>query len=164
MKSDISSVRCLLVVFLLISCIGSPHDSPQSIAETYAQSMCDMDIEGVLSCYEYAEETLSLMEEYLGDEAGELYGVQKIISAAQESELLPEISYEIVEEKIDGDKGTIRIRFDIVFDDGEEVHKETKYEEISVYCHEGQWWVGNGYSKKDREMGRRIMNFFNKLR
>ena len=66
--------------------------------------------------------------------------------------------------QVKDDKGTIRIRFDMEFDDGEEVHKSSKFETISVYCHEGQWWIGEGYSKKDREMGRRIMNFFNKLR
>ena len=122
-----------------------------------------MDIEGLVSCFEYGEEALGLMQG-LEDEDINLGELQGFVSAAQESELLPEISYEIIEEKINGDKGTVRIRFDLEFDDGEEVHKDTKYEEISVYCHEGQWWVGEGYSKKEREMGRRLMNFLNKIR
>lgn len=122
-----------------------------------------MDIEGLVSCFEYGEEALGLMQG-LEDEDINLGELQGFVSAAQESELLPEISYEIIEEKINGDKGTVRIRFDLEFDDGEEVHKDTKYEEISVYCHEGQWWVGEGYSKKEREMGRRVMNFLEKLK
>lgn len=164
MKRILNIIKGSLIALLLTSCIGSPQDSPQNIADTYAQSLCDMDIEGMVSCFEGGEETLGLMQDYFGDEVDNLYDIQKIVSAAQESELIPEISYEIVEEKIDGDKGTVRIRFDFVFDDGEEVHKKTDYEEISVYCHEGQWWVGEGYSKKDRELGRRFMNFMNKIR
>lgn len=155
-----------IVAISLASCMGNPQDSPQSIADTYAQSMCEMDIEGIASCFEYGEEALSFMEGYMDEEmydysSGDL---QKVIDAAKESQLLPEISYEIVEESIDDDKGRIKIRFDIEFDDGEEVHKKSEFETISVYCHEGQWWIGEGYSKKDREMGRRMMNFFNKLR
>ena len=151
------------ITFLVVSCKGcSPQDSPQSIAETYAQSLCDMDIEGLASCYEYGEEMLSFVDEEISDFS---FGdIQRYVGAAKESQLLPDITYEIVEEKIDGDKGVIRIRFDSEFDDGEEVHKESNYETISVYCHEGQWWVGDGYSKKDREMGRRFMNFIDKVR
>lgn len=156
-------INCSLTLLLFSSCIGTPQDSPQSIADTYAQSLCDMDIEGLVSCFEYGEEALGLMQG-LEDEDINLGELQGFVSAAQESELLPEISYEIIEEKINGDKGTVRIRFDLEFDDGEEVHKDTKYEEISVYCHEGQWWVGEGYSKKEREMGRRFMNFMNKIK
>lgn len=154
----------ICVTSLLGSCIGSsPQDSPQSVAETYAQSLCDMDFEGIASCCEYGEEMLSFMEE---EEISDFsFGdIQRYVTAAKESQLLPDITYEIIEEKIDGDKGVIRIRFDSEFDDGEEVHKDTRYENISVYCHDGQWWIGEGYSKKDREMGRRVMNFFNKLK
>lgn len=156
-------INCSLILLFFTSCVGSPQDSPQSIADTYAQSLCDMDIEGLISCFEYGEEALGLMQD-LEDEDVDLGELQRIVSAAQESELLPEISYEIIEENIDGDKGSIRIRFDFEFDDGEEVHKKTEYEDVSVYCHEGQWWIGEGYSKKDREMGRRFKKFMNKIR
>ena len=152
------------MVPLFVSCIGSPQESPQSIADTYAQSMCDLDLEGMLSCFEYGEEAMGLMQGFLDNDDVNLGDIQRIVSAAKESELVPDISYEIIEEKIEGDKGTVRIRFDFVFDDGEEVHKESNYETISVYCHEGQWWVGEGYSKKEREMGRRMINFINKLK
>ena len=164
MKFLLNSFFVICVAFLVGSCIGSsPQDSPQSVAETYAQSLCDMDFEGLASCYEYGEEMLSFVEEeeFTDFSFGD---IQRYVDAAKESQLLPDITYEIVEEKIDGDKGVIRIRFDSEFDDGEEVHKEQRYENISVYCHEGQWWVGDGFSKKDREMGRRFMNFIDKVK
>ena len=162
MKNICNKIFGLFIAISLLSCVGNPQDSPQSIADTYAQCMCEMDIEGLVSCFEYGEEVLSFMEGYKDDfSSGDL---QSVIDAAKESQLMPEITYEVVEENIKDDKGTIRIRFDMEFDDGEEVHKSSKFETISVYCHEGQWWIGEGYSKKDREMGRRIMNFFNKLR
>lgn len=164
MKRIITTIRYILLVLLFISCVGSPQDSPQSIADTYAQSMCDLDLEGILSCFEYGDEAMGFMQGYLDDEEFDLNDLQKVVSAARESELIPEISYEIVEEKIEGDKGTVRIRFDLVFDDGEEVHEKSNYETISVYCHEGQWWVGEGFSKKEREIGRRFMNFLDKLK
>ena len=162
MKYFCNKIISLFIAISLLSCVGNPQDSPQSIADTYAQCLCDMDIEGLVSCYEYGEEALSFIEGYEDDySSGDL---QRVIDAAKESQLMPEINYEIVEENIKDDKGTIRIRFDMEFDDGEEVHKKSEFETISVYCHEGQWWIGEGYSKKDREMGRRMMNFFNKLR
>ena len=162
MKYFCNKIISLFIAISLLSCVGNPQDSPQSIADTYAQCLCDMDIEGLVSCYEYGEEALSFIEGYEDDySSGDL---QRVIDAAKESQLMPEINYEIVEEHIKDDKGTIRIRFDMEFDDGEEVHKKSEFETISVYCHEGQWWIGEGYSKKDREMGRRMMNFFNKLR
>ena len=162
MKYFCNKIISLFIAITLLSCVGNPQDSPQSIADTYAQCLCDMDIEGLVSCYEYGEEALSFIEGYKDDfSSGNL---QRVIDAAKESQLMPEITYEIVEENIKDDKGTIRIRFDMEFDDGEEVHKKSEFETISVYCHEGQWWIGEGYSKKDREMGRRMMNFFNKLR
>lgn len=163
MKRIKTTIYYIVTVLLFASCVGSPQDSPQSIADTYAQSLCDMDFEGMLSCFEYGDETMELMQG-LYDENASFDDIQTIISAAKESELIPEISYEIVEEKIEGDKGTIRIRFDYEFDDGEKIHKETNYETISIYCHEGQWWVGEDYSKRDREMGRRFMNFINKIK
>ena len=163
MKRIKTTIYYIVTVLLFASCVGSPQDSPQSIADTYAQSLCDMDFEGMLSCFEYGDETMELMQG-LYDENASFDDIQTIISAAKESELIPEISYEIVEEKIEGDKGTIRIRFDYEFDDGKKIHKKTNYETISVYCHEGQWWVGEGYSKRDREMGHRFMNFINKIR
>lgn len=155
----------MFLAITLGSCVGNPQDSPQSIADTYAQSLCDKDIEGLVSCFEYGEEALSLLEGYL-DEENTDYAVgdlQRLVKAAQDSQLLPEISYEIVEEKINDNKGTIRIRFDMEFDDGEEVHKNTHYENISVYCHEGQWWIGEGYSKSEREMAKRGMKFIENL-
>lgn len=155
-----------MVAISLASCMGNPQDSPQSIVEAYAQSRCEMDFESMASCFEYSEETMSMMQDYLGEDMYDYSSgvLQKFVNAAKESQLLPEMSYEIVEENIKDDKGTIRIRFDMEFDDGEEVHKDTKYETIPVYCHDGQWWIGNGYSKKEREMNRRIMNFMNKMR
>lgn len=166
MKRFLGIITLYSVVISLGSCIWNPQDSPQSVADTYAQSLCDMDIKGVASCFEYGEEALSFYEGFMDEDVSNYTSgdLQKIVTAARESQLLPEISYEIVEEKIEGDKGAIRIRFDIEFDDGEEVHRETRYEDISVYCHEGQWWIGEGYSKKEREMGRRVMDFFDKLR
>jgi len=162
MKNICKKIVIFIIAISFVSCVGNPQDSPQSIADTYAQCMCDMDIEGIVSCFEYGEEALSFIEGYEDDfSSGNL---QRVIDAARESQLMPEITYEIVEENIKDDKGTIRIRFDMEFDDGEEVHKSSDFETVSVYCHEGQWWVGKGYSKKDREMGRRMMNFFNKLR
>jgi hypothetical protein len=99
-----------------------------------------MDIEGMISCFEYGDETMDLMQG-LYDEDATFNDLQSALSAAKESELIPEISYEIVEEKIEGDKGTIRIRFDYEFDDGEKVQKKSNYETIPVYCHDGQWWI-----------------------
>ena len=119
----------IYIAFIVGSCIGSsPQDSPQSVAETYAQSLCDMDFEGVASCFEYGEEMLSLLDQEVEFSDFSIGDIQRFVSAAKESQLLPDITYEIVEEKIDGDKGVIRIRFDSEFDDGEEVHKEQRYE------------------------------------
>lgn len=159
----ITTIKYSIIVLLFVSCIGSPQDSPQSLAETYAQSFCDMDIEGMMSCFEHGDETMDLMQG-LYDEDATFDDLQSVLSAAKESELLPEISYEIVEEKIEGDKGTIRIRFDYEFDDGEKVHKDSNYENIPVYCHDGQWWIGEGYSKRNRELERRFGNFLNRLK
>lgn len=163
MKHIVITIKYSITVLLLVSCIGSPQDSPQSLADTYAQSLCDMDLEGLMSCVEYGDETMDLVQG-LYDEDGTFDDLQSVLFAAKESELIPDITYEIVEERIDGDKGTIRIRFDFEFDDGEEVHKKSSYETISVYCHDGQWWIGDGYSKREREMGRRFMNFYNKIK
>lgn len=124
-----------------------------------------MDIEGVASCFEYGEEAFSLFQGFAEEESNYSFeDLQRFVDAAKGSQLLPEISYEIVEEDIKEDKGTVRIRFDISFDDGEDIRKETRYETVSVYCHEGQWWIGEGFSKKGREIGRRVMNFFEKLK
>ena len=164
MKHFVATIKNILPVLLSVSCVGSPQDSPQSIADTYAQSMCDLDIEGMMSCFEYGEEAMGFMEGYYEESDVNLNNIQKVISAAKESELIPEMSYEIVEEKIEGDKGIIRIKFDFEFYDGEEFHKESKYETIPIYCHEGRWWVGEGYSKKERVIERRFMNFLDKLK
>ena len=163
MKRIITTLKYIITVLAFASCIGSPHDSPQSIVDTYAQSLCDMDYEGMMSCFEFGDETIELMQG-LNDENVTLDDLQTLVSAAKESELIPEISYEIVEEKIEGDKGTIRIRFDYEFDDGEKVQKKSNYETIPVYCHDGQWWIGEGYSKRDRELKRRFGNFLNRLK
>ena len=162
MKRITTTIKYSVIALLFASC-GSPQDSPQSIADTYAQSLCDMDVEGMMSCFEYGDEMMELMQGGY-DENASFEDLQTIISAAKESELIPEITYEIIEEKIDGDKGTVRIRFDYEFDDGEEVHKKSNYETISVYCHDGQWWVGDGYTKKEREFVRRLDNFFTRLK
>lgn len=167
MKKFCSIVIILYVVISLGSCVRHrQNNSPKRIVNTYARSLCNMDIKGVASCFEYGKEAMSLFEGYIDEEVSgyESGDLQRFISAARESQLLPEISYEIVEEDIKGDKGTYRIRFDMEFDDGEEIHKDTRYETIYVYCHKGKWWIGEGLSKKEREMARRVMNFFNKLR
>jgi hypothetical protein len=163
MKRIITTLKYTITVLAFASCIGSPHDSPQSIVDTYAQSLCDMDYEGMMSCFEFGDETIELMQG-LNDENVTLDDLQTLVSAAKESELIPEISYEIIEERIDGEKGTFRIRFDYEFDDGEEVHKGSNYENIPVYYHDGQWWIGGDYTNKEREFERRMENFFNKLR
>ena len=155
----------MYVIVSLISCMRHWQNSPKMVVDKYAQSLCNMDIKGAASCFEYGKEALSLFEGYLDDEVYDYtFGdLQKIVSAAKESQLVPDISYEIVEEDINDDKGTISIRFDMVFDDGEEIHKETRYETVSVYRHKGKWWIGEGFSKKEREMARRLLNFFDKL-
>ena len=62
------------------------------------------------------------------------------------------------------DKGYIRVKFTSRFDDGETVHESSTEEVFPVYFHEGQWWIGEGYSKKEREIGRRVMNFLDKIK
>ena len=158
-------ICCLFVLssIELISCLGSPQESPQSIVETYAQCICDFDIDGAAACFEYGEETLGFVQGIVGDEAdfGEF---EYFANTARESKLTPEMSYEIIDEKIDGDKGVFRVRFYSEFDDGEEVHIETDDQDVPVYCHDGLWWIGEGLSNKDREMTRRMMDFFEKVR
>ena len=58
MKRIITTLKYIITVLAFASCIGSPHDSPQSIVDTYAQSLCDMDYEGMMSCFEFGDETM----------------------------------------------------------------------------------------------------------
>ena len=95
MKRIITTLKYIITVLAFASCIGSPHDSPQSIVDTYAQSLCDMDYEGMMSCFEFGDETIELMQG-LNDENVTLNDLQTLVSAAKESELVPEISYEII--------------------------------------------------------------------
>ena len=65
MKKLCSIVIILYVVLFLGSCVGHRHhqNSPKRIVNTYAQCMCNMDIKGVASCFEYGKEAMSLFEE-----------------------------------------------------------------------------------------------------
>ncbi len=122
-----------------------------------------MDIEEMASCFEYGVETLEFMDAYVDEGENSLGDMQYALSAAKECELLPEITYEIVEEDMDGEKGVVRVKLDFYFDDGENTYHETEYQDVSVYCHDGLWWIGEGYSERDREMGRRLINFMDSL-
>lgn len=82
MKRIITTIRYILLVLLFISCVGSPQDSPQSIADTYAQSLCDMDFEGMISCFEYGDETLELMQDFYDADAS-FDDLQNVLFAAK---------------------------------------------------------------------------------
>ncbi len=141
-----------------VGCIVPSNDTPESVVDVFASSLSAMDIESAASCFEYGEEMLAIMPS-ISDEAYDLEELQDVLSAAKESELLPEVTYEILESNVVEDKGTVRVKFNFRYDDGENVHEKNEEEVIPVYQHEGQWWIGEGYSKRDREMFRRGRNF-----
>lgn len=147
----------LLSGLLLIGCYGHSQDTPEAVVDTFAQSMTTMDVETAASCFEYGEEILSMIG------VSDVSVMQDYITAAKESQLLPDITYEIVSSDIKEDKGYIRVKFTSRFDDGETVHESSTEEVFPVYFHEGQWWIGEGYSKSEREMARRGKIFLEKI-
>lgn len=148
----------LLLGLLLTSCYGHSQSTPEAVVDTFARSMAAMDIETAASCFEYGEEMLSLMTG-----VSDISVMQDYITAAKESQLLPDITYEIVSTDIQEDRGSIRVIFTSRFNDGETVHESSTEEVFPVYFHEGQWWIGEGYSKSEREMARRGKKFLEKI-
>ena len=147
------NVLAILLSTSLAGCHRNVQDTPESVVDTFAQSMASMDIESAISCLEYSDEILSLMDGTSDSD----------FSAAKESELLPDISYEIIDSNIQEDKGRVRVKFTYRFDDGETVHEKSDEEIFPVYLHDGQWWIGEGYTKSQREMTRRGMKFLEKI-
>ena len=94
----------LLSGLLLIGCYGHSQDTPEAVVDTFAQSMTAMDVETAASCFEYGEEILSMIG------VSVVSVMQDYITAAKESQLLPDITYEIVSSDIQEDKGYIRDR------------------------------------------------------
>lgn len=158
----ISSVAVSFTCFLFAGCYGHYQDTPEAVVDTFAQSIASMDIESAASCFEYGDEILSFMSG-MSDSDISVSTLQAYISAAKESELLPEITYEILNSDINEDKGTVRVKFTYSFDDGETVHESSNEEVFPVYLHEGQWWIGEGYSNSEREMARRGLKFLEKI-
>ncbi len=161
-KAVKTNVSAILLGTLLAGCYGNAQDTPESVVDTFAQSMASMDIESAVSCFEYGDEILSLMGGMSNTDFS-VSALQGYISAAKESELLPDITYEIIDSDIQEDKGSVRVRFTYRFDDGETVHENSDEEVFPVYLHEGQWWIGEGYSKSQREMARRGLKFLEKI-
>lgn len=147
-----------LTNILFVRCSVNTNDTPESVVETFAASISEMDLESVASCFEYGDEMLAFASG-MSDGEYDLGEIQDVIAAAKESELLPEISYEILETDVDEEKGSVRVLFHYRFDDGETVHENKEEQVIPVYLHEGQWWIGEGYSKSEREMAKRGMKF-----
>lgn len=156
------NVSAILLSILLAGCYGNAQDTPESVVDAFASSISAMDIESALSCFEYGEEMAAFMSGVSGENL-DIDALQDVMSAAKESELLPEISYEIIESDIGEEKGTFRVKFTSRFDDGENVHESSDEQVIPVYMHEGQWWIGEGYSKSEREMAKRGMKFIENL-
>ena len=154
----LASVICILFV----GCYGNSQDTPEAVVDTFASSISSMDIESAASCFEYGEEIVAFMSGISGENY-DMAALQDVVSAAKESELLPEISYEIIESNIGEDKGSVRVKFTYRFDDGENVNESSDEQVIPVYLHEGQWWIGEGYTKSEREMARRGMKFIENL-
>ena len=108
----------LLICIIFSGCHRNLQDTPESVVENFAQSMASMDVESAMSCFEYGDEILSMMTGLSGSNFS-ASALQSYITAAKESELLPEITYEIVSSDINEDKGTIKVKFSFRFDDGE---------------------------------------------
>ena len=156
------NVLAILLSTSLAGCHRNVQDTPESVVDTFAQSMASMDIESAISCFEYSDEILSL-KDGTSDSDFSAAALQEYFSAAKESELLPDISYEIIDSNIQEDKGRVRVKFTYRFDDGETVHEKSDEEIFPVYLHDGQWWIGEGYTKSQREMTRRGMKFLEKI-
>ena len=60
-KAVKTNVSAILLGTLLAGCYGNAQDTPESVVDTFAQSMASMDIESAVSCFEYGDEILSLM-------------------------------------------------------------------------------------------------------
>lgn len=155
-------VFAILTCVMLSGCHRNFQDTPEDVVDTFAQSIASMDLESAVSCFEYGDEILSLMEE-MSESDLSVYSLQGYMSAAKESQLLPDITYEIVSSDIQDEKGFVRVKFTYIFDDGETVHENSDEKVFPVYLHDGQWWIGEGYSNSEREMTRRVMNFFEKI-
>lgn len=158
----ICSVAVFFACFLFAGCNGHSQDTPEAVVNTFAQSMASMDVESAACCFEYGDEILSFMSG-MSDTDMSVSTLQTYITAAKESELLPEITYEILNSDIHEDKGTVRVKFTYRFDDGETVHESSDEEDFPVYLHDGQWWIGEGYSKSEREMARRGLKFLEQI-
>ncbi len=152
----------LMIIVLLSSCYSNTQDTPEAVVDTFAQSVAAMDIESAAGCFENGNEILSLMMGMSGNDTS-VSVIQDYIEAAKESDLLPEISYEILDTKMDEDKGVVRVKFNYRFDDGETVHESSDEHEIPVYLHDGMWYIGEGYSKSEREMAKRGARFLENL-
>lgn len=151
-----------VINILFIGCYSNSQDTPESVINTFASDISTMDIESVVSSFEYGEE----MSAFISGISGKNYNIatlQDVVYAAKESELLPEISYEIMESNINDEKGSFHVKFTCRFDDGENVHESSDVQVIPVYLHESQWWIGEGYSKSEREMATRAMKFMENL-
>ena len=155
-------VFAILTCVMLSGCHRNFQDTPEDVVDTFAQSIASMDLESAVSCFEYGDEILSLMGG-MTDNDFSVSTLQGYISAAKESQLLPDITYEIVSSEIHDEKGTVRVKFTYSFDDGETLHESSDEEVFPVYFHDGQWWIGEGYSKSEREMARRGMKFLEKI-
>ena len=151
-----------LASILFVGCHRNFQDTPEDVIDSFAQSIASMDIESAASCFEYGDEIMAFMSGVSSNDF-DMEAIQDIVSAAKESELLPEISYEIIESNIGEDKGSVRVKFTYRFDDGENLHESSDEQVIPVYLHEGQWWIGEGYSKSEREMARRGIRFIENL-
>ena len=158
---NIKMIFLIFVTNIMFSGCNS-QDTPESVVDAFASSISAMDIESALSCFEYGEEMAAFMYGISGGNH-DMTVIQDILSAAKESELLPEISYEIIESNIGNDKGSVRVKFTYRFDDGENVYESREEQVIPVYLHEGQWWIGEGFSKSEHEMVKRSMKFIENL-
>lgn len=156
--------KCTLVLLctILVGCYEHSQDTPEAVAETFAQSIATQDVESAVNCFEYGDEIMSFMGEMTGSDFS-LSAMQRYISAAKESQLLPEITYEIKNSEVHEDKGVICVKFTYRFDDGETLHETSDEEDIPVYLHNGQWWIGEGFTNSQREMARRGMKFLEKI-
>ncbi len=162
MKALNKLLFALVACHIMCGCYGNSQDTPEDVVSTFAQCVASNDIEGALSCFEYGEELSSL----IGDCSGNgfyLSDIQNVISAADKSQLLPDISYEIIDSDVHGDKGNVRVKFSYTFDDGENTYNNDEEIAIPVYFNDGQWWIGESYSKNQREMARRGLKFLEKL-
>ena len=93
-----------VINILFIGCYSNSQDTPESMINTYASSISAMDIESAVSCFEYGEEMSAFMSG-ISVKNYNIAALQDVVYAAKGSELLPEISYEIMESNINDEKG-----------------------------------------------------------